>query len=98
MTALSHYAATTFAALRAKVDYPVSLFNHIKMMLDDDDRVAKVCQPIEDLQQLLHIIKMEPGGWFVKDIERPPCLPAAELAGELDPLRLAAGKRRGGLA
>src|SRR5579863_3533904 len=44
--ALGYDSAAVLAALRTKVNDPVGVTDHIQIMLDDDDRVAKVRQPV----------------------------------------------------
>ena len=63
-------------------------------MLDDDDRVARVDQAVEHLQELLHVGEMEAGGGLVEDVEGAAGGPPRELGGQLDALGLAA--RQGG--
>ena len=41
---------------------------------------------------------MQPGGGLVEDVDGPPGRALLQFGGQLDPLRLAAGQRRGGLA
>jgi len=67
-------------------------------MLDDDDGVTQVCQAIEDQQQLLDVVEMEAGGGFIEDVQRTSRLATAQLARQLDALRLAPGKSRRRLA
>ena len=52
---------------------------------------------MEDIQQLAHVVEMQPGGRLIQDIERLARPFFHQLARQLDPLRLAAGKRRRGL-
>ena len=66
-------------------------------MLDDDDGVARIDEPVEHVEQALHVREMEAGRRLVEDVEGPPGRPARELGRELDPLRLAPGERRRGL-
>src|SRR5690349_6332319 len=90
---LCHQAPAIFATFGTEIDDPVGVADYIKVVLDDDDRVAEIGQPVEYVEQLLHIFEVHACGWLVKQIESPSGLPLAEFAGELDPLRFAARER-----
>ena len=63
------------ATLGAQVDDPVSRLNHVHVVLDDHDRVAVITQPMQNAEQLLNIMEMQPGGGLVEDVERVPRVP-----------------------
>ena len=67
-------------------------------MLDDDHRVAFLGQRPQDAEKLLDVVEVKAGGRLVEKIESPAGRAAGQLAGELDALGLAAGKRRRRLA
>ena len=90
--------AAAVAALRPEVDDPVGGLDDVEVVLDDEDRVAAVDQPMEDLEQLLDVGEVEAGRRLVEDVQRPAGRPPRELGRELDALRLAAGQRRRRLA
>ena len=46
----------------------------------------------------LHVLEVQARGGLVQNVERPAGLALAQLARQLDALRFAARKRRGGLA
>ena len=48
--ALGHHLPTTIAAFGAHVDEPVSGFDHIQVVLDDDDGVARIAQLVQHLE------------------------------------------------
>ena len=52
---------------------------------------------MKQFQEFPHIVEMEAGRRLVQNIERPAGGSSPQLAGEFDPLRLTAGKRRRGL-
>ena len=52
----------------------------------------------KDLHQLVHVLEMKPGGGLVQDIDRSARTPAAQLRGQLDPLRLSSGEGGGRLS
>ena len=62
-------AAAAVAAFGAEVDDPVGGFDHVEVVLDDDDRVAAVGEALEHAEQLLDVGEVEPGGRFVEDVE-----------------------------
>src|SRR6266581_822931 len=68
------------------------------MMLNNNHRVAEVCQSAEDIEKFLDVFEMQTGCGFVKNVERLARRAAAEFFGQFDPLRFSAGKRCGGLA
>ena len=67
-------------------------------MLDHHHRVAQVDQAIEHVQQLGQIVEVQAGGRLIQQVERSAGVGPGKLGGQLDPLGLAAGERRGGLA
>ena len=66
-------------------------------MLDDDDRVARVDEAVQHLEELLDIGEVQTGRGLVEDIQRASGRASRQLGRELDALRLAAGERRRGL-
>ena len=66
-----------------------------KVVLDDDDRLAGVDEPVEQAEQLLHIGEVEAGGRLVEDVDAALL---GHVGGQLEPLPLAAGQRRERLA
>ena len=46
-------------------------------------------QGIELLHQLVHICRMQAGGWFVQDVKRSAALRPLQFGGQFDPLSLA---------
>ena len=83
---------------RTEVDDVVGGPDHVEVVLDDDDRVPGVDEAVQDVQKLLHVGEVEPRRRLVQDVQRLSGRPLAQLARQLDPLRLAARERRGGLA
>jgi hypothetical protein len=67
-------------------------------VLDDDDRVAGLDEPVQDLEQLLDVGEVEAGRRLVEDVERLAGRAPRQLGRQLHPLRLAAGQRRRRLA
>ncbi len=106
--------AARVTAFGAQVHDPVAGADHIQVVLDDDERVARGHELAERAQQLRHVIEVQSGGRLVEEEEAS--LPSAivlrparehrdrlaarfgEVARELQALRLAAGERRHRLA
>ena len=63
--ALGDDFAAGFTAFRAEINHPIRCLNDIQIMLDDDDGVAQVCQAVEDIEELAHVVEMEAGRRFV---------------------------------
>ena len=93
-----HNFAAAGAAFGAEIDNPIGRFDHVQIVLDHQHRVAGVDQVVQHFQQHLNVGKVQPGGRLVEQIERAAGAPFHQLAGQLDALRLAAGKRRRRLA
>src|SRR5208283_2344395 len=65
-------AAASISALRAEVNDPVRRFDYIEVVLDDDERVARVAQFKQHLEQFGHVVEMEAGRRLVQDVKRAP--------------------------
>ena len=63
------------------------------VVLDDDHRVAEVAQPLERRDQLRVVALVQADRGLVEDVEDADEA-RADLGGQADPLRLAAGQRR----
>ena len=68
--------------------------HHLLVVLDDEHGVAEVAQPLERPDQLVVVALVEPDRRLVEDVEDADEL-RADLRREPQPLRLAAGERRG---
>jgi len=66
-------------------------------MFDNDDRVASVDQALQDVQQALHIGKMQSRGRFIQDIHCAARCAAGKFRCQLDALSFTARERRSGL-
>ena len=67
-------------------------------MLDDDDGVAGLHQPLDDLQQFLDVLEVQTRRGLVQDVDGAARGPLGQLLAQLDPLGLAAGQGGGALA
>ena len=86
--------AARLAALGPHVDQPVGGLDHVEVVLDHDDRVALVDEPLQHLEQPLDVGEVQARRRLVEDVERPPGRDLRQLGRELDALRLAARQRR----
>ena len=50
-----YHPAALFATFRPKIDDPIRALDHIQIMLDHDDRIPRISQPVQHIQQLLDI-------------------------------------------
>src|SRR5262245_33915144 len=82
------HLAARLAALGAEVDDPVGLLDHVEVVLDHEHRVARVGEPLEDLEQLLDVGEVKAGSRLVEDVERLPGGDLRQLLRELHTLRL----------
>ena len=82
------------AAVRPQVDDPVGRLDHVEIVLDHDDRVPQCGEAVKHIEQLANVVEMQARGRLVQDIQRLARPLLDQLASQLDPLRLAAGKRR----
>ena len=76
--------AAAVAAFRSQVDDPVR-------RLDHNHGVASVPQPVQDLQELLDVVEVQPGRRLVQYVQRRTGVALGQLLGEFDPLRFAPG-------
>ena len=65
-------------------------------MLDNNYRVAKVCQPAQHVEKLFHIFEVETRGGLVENVKCLACRPLAQFFREFDSLCFSTGKTGGG--
>ena len=61
----------------------IALDNYVA---DDNDAVALIHNAIEDLQKIVDVVHMQPGGGFIQDVEGPAGAFTAQFSGEFDTL------------
>ena len=64
--ALSHQQAACFTTFRAQINDPVSRANHVQVVLDDDERMARFQQLAQRAHQLGNVVKVQTCRWLVK--------------------------------
>src|SRR5258706_2870488 len=78
------------AGAGAEVDDPVGVRHDRLVVLDDDDRLAGIYEPVEQAEQLLDVGEVEAGGRLVEDVDLALL---GHATGQLEPLPLATGHR-----
>ena len=91
-TAVEH-VATLLACARPDIDNPVGVTDHVELMLDNEQRIARGFQPVERPQQRLGVGRMQPRGRLVEHIDHTEQI-GAHLRGEPQALKLARRERR----
>src|SRR5690606_40838819 len=93
-------------AFRTQVDDPIGFGDHIEIVLDDDDRMTCIDEPLQDANQLLGVRHMQTHRRLVEHVQRGACGSRTastrigirsnlrKLRHELDALRLTARERR----
>src|SRR5579864_9143369 len=79
--ALRDDAAAFVAAFGAEIDDPVGLFDDVEMVLDDQHGIAERYEAVQHVEQLFDVVKVQPGGWLVENIQRAAGLAARKFAG-----------------
>src|SRR5271169_5802387 len=67
--ALEDDPAAVVAGAGAEVDNPVGVRHDRLVVLDDDDRLAGVDEPVEQAEQLPDVGEVEAGGRLVEDVD-----------------------------
>ena len=93
-TTLRHDFAAVHARAGTDVDDVVGRADRVLVVLDHDHRVAEVAQPGQRAEQALVVALMQADGRLVEHIHHADQA-GADLRGEADALRLAAGQRVG---
>src|SRR6266550_5683398 len=68
-SSLGDDSATAFAAFGAKINNPVGVTDYIKVMLDDDNGIAQVGEPVQDVEQFFYIVEMQSCGGLVQQVK-----------------------------
>ena len=90
--AREHELAAFLAASGPELDHVIGGANRLRIVLDDEHRVAAVAQAMQQPEQPVHVARMQTDRRLVEHVERVDEL-RAERVGEADALRLAAGER-----
>ena len=82
--ALGHDAPAAAAAFRPQINHPIGFRDDVEIMFDDDDRVANLDQPLQDVNQPLDIGHMETDRRLLQK-KQVSFRPALEQIGFLEP-------------
>ena len=88
-----HDLAAVHAGAGTDVHDVVGGAHRFLVVLDDDQRVAEIAQPLERFQKPCVVALMQPDAGLVEDVQNAD-ESAADLRGETDALAFAAGQRR----
>src|SRR6478735_11498236 len=80
---------------RSEVDDPVGVRHDGLVVLDDEHRLARLDEPVEQAEEVLDVGKVQAGRRLVEDVD---VALLGHLRGQLEALPLAAGQRRERLA
>ena len=84
-------------SLGAEVDDVVGTFDHVKIVLDDDNGVACIAQALQYLKELGNIGSVQSCGGLVQNVDGSARCTLRKLGCQLDALRLTAGDGGGRL-
>src|SRR5215218_9006769 len=87
--ALEHDPAAVVAGAWAQIDDPVGVRHDRLVVLDDDDRLARVNEPVEQAEQLFDVSEVEAGRRLVEDVDTALL---GHVGSQLEPLSFAAGQ------
>src|SRR6266568_1736174 len=93
--ALSDEIAASIARAGPEVDNEIGAANGVFVVLDDEDGIAEIAQMLERAKKARVVAGMETDAGFIKNVENA-AQARADLRGQTDALRFAAGKRGGG--
>ena len=68
------------AAFRPQVDEIIGGLNHFQIVFHDDDGIACINEAVQDREQLIDIVNVQPCRGLIKQIERLPRAPFGEFA------------------
>ncbi len=61
--------AAGVSALRSEIDHVVRRLDHIEMMLNQQHGVTGVHEPVQRLEQPLHVSQVETGRRLIEDVQ-----------------------------
>ena len=96
--ALRDHGAAAGATLGPHVDDPVRGLDHVEIVLDDDDGVALVHQPLQNEHEFADVLEVQARRRLVEDVHRAAIGALLQLRRQLHALRLATRQRRRRLA
>ena len=92
--ALTNHRSAIGTGTLSHLNHPVSMFQNLGVMIDDDNRIAVCLQVIHDAEQSFEIEGMQTNGRFIKNIEHTGCA-VAHSSCKLYPLSFTGRQCRG---
>ena len=68
--ALSNNLSTPVSGFRAEINHPIRAFDDVKVVLDDDDRMAGIHESLEDFEENADVVEVQAGSGFVEEEQR----------------------------
>ena len=93
-----HHAAALVTPFGTQIDDVVGRKDHLRVVLDDDHRVALVHQVVDHSHEGLDVREVKSRCRLIQDVEGFLIRTATEFLGQLEPLGLTAGQGVRGLA
>jgi len=87
-----HQLAAFVTAFRAEVNHPVRVFDDVQVVFNNDNRIAFVHEFSQNVQQALHILKVQARGRLIQNVKGFAGLGARQFRGKLDALGFPAGQ------
>ena len=88
-----HQLAAVFSRARTKIENPVRRAHDVRIVLHHQNRISQIAQVLQDLDQPVRVAAVQPNRRLVQHIQRAH-QPRSQRSRQLNPLRLASGKRR----
>jgi len=63
---LRNHVSAAVSALGPQINDPVRIRHDVKIVLNDDDRIAGIDQPVQHADELLDVRHMQANRWFVE--------------------------------
>ena len=90
--AVADDVAAVLAGTRTHVNDAVGLEHDLRIVLDHQQRVARIAQPLHDRHDPLHVARVQPDGRLIEHEQRVDQR-SAERRGQVDALHLATRER-----
>ena len=87
----SNDLAPLIAAFRPQIDQPVSRFDDVQVVLDHQQRAARLQQFAKRRQQFGDVVKMQTRRWLVENIKDAAIFRARQVRRQFQTLRFATG-------
>ena len=90
--AVEHDVAAAFARTGPHVEHPICRQHHLRIVLDDHQRIACRAQPMHHFDHPVHVARMQSDRRFIEHEQRVDQR-RAERGRQIDPLHFTAGQR-----